>query len=100
SKPPISGAKNLGKAPLVCLSKSTEKAFLRMKKKLFRSNYVEAELVNGVASQIRVMRQQRRWTQNQLARQLKTSQAVVSRLEDPSYGKFSIKTLLDLANVM
>jgi transcriptional regulator with XRE-family HTH domain len=43
---------------------------------------------------------QRNWTQSDLAKRLKTSQAVVSRLEDPSYGKYTLQTLMDVANAL
>ena len=75
-----------------------EKSFRRLSNRVARREYVQAELVNGVAHQIRILRRQRNWTQSHLARRLKTTQTVVSRLEDPSYGKFSVKTLLDVAN--
>lgn len=38
-------------------------------------------------------------TQANLARLLGTTQAAVSRLEDPDYGRLSVKTLIDLAKV-
>lgn len=75
-----------------------EKSFRRLSNRKARQAYVQAELVNGVAHQIRILRQQRKWTQMHLAKRLKTSQTVVSRLEDPSYGKFSVKTLLEVGN--
>jgi transcriptional regulator with XRE-family HTH domain len=75
-----------------------EKSFRRLANKKRRRAYVHAELVNGVAHQIRVLRQQRKWTQQQLAKRLGTSQTVVSRLEDPSYGKFSVQTLLNVGS--
>lgn len=96
-KRPGSAAKisSLGKQHVV-LSKSMESSFLRLKSKKVRSAYVESELVNGISHQIRILRQQRGWTQSQLARKLKTTQAVVSRLEDASYGRYSLKTLLQV----
>ena len=75
-----------------------EKSFLQLKNKAVRRAYVEAELVNGLAHQIRILRQQRNWTQFHLAKRLRTSQGVVSRLEDPSYGKYSLKTLTQLSS--
>lgn len=80
----------------VLISKSMEPTFGRLESKRARDAFVAAELINGIASQIRVLRQQRGWSQKDLADKLGTSQGVVSRLEDPSYGRFSIKTLLDL----
>jgi transcriptional regulator with XRE-family HTH domain len=76
-----------------------EKSFRRLKAKKVREAYVEAEIAHGVAAQIRVLRQGRNWSQFELAQKLGTTQNAVSRLEDPSYGKFTIKTLIQLAHV-
>ena len=77
-----------------------EKTFLRMKKSpTARDAYVQAEVVTALAHQIRAIRTQRNWTQADLAKRMGTTQAAVSRLEDPSYGRISIKTLLDLSRV-
>ena len=83
----------------VLISKSMEKTFHRLRNKRSRAAYVEAELINGISNQIRVLRQQRGWTQSDLAEKLGTSQGVVSRLEDPSYGRYSFKTLLNLGSI-
>lgn len=69
-----------------------------MKSKPARRAFVEAEALTGLAHQIRVLRHQRQWTQAQLARHLGTTQAAISRLEDADYGKYSVRTLLDLAH--
>jgi len=84
---------------VVCLSKSMEKSFLALKSHKAREAYVEAELVNGLAHQIRIIRQQRGLTQKQLAEKLGTTQTTVSRLEDPSYGRYSMRSLLALSKV-
>lgn len=83
----------------MCLSKSMEKSFHALKSRKAREAYVEAELVNGLAHQIRIIRQQRGWTQKQLALKLGSTQTTVSRLEDPSYGRYTIQTLLALGRV-
>lgn len=67
-----------------------------MKNPKARRAYIEAEVASGLAHQIRALRTQRGWTQKDLADKLGTTQAAISRLEDPSYGRFSIKTLLDV----
>lgn len=64
-----------------------------------RQAFVEVETCRAIAHQIRVIRVQRGWTQKELAERLGTTQANVSRLERPSYGKLSLGTLLKLANV-
>jgi transcriptional regulator with XRE-family HTH domain len=75
-----------------------EKTFLRMKARpSARHAYLEAEVVTGLAHQIRAIRMQRGWTQNDLAKRLHTTQAAVSRLEDPSYGRYTLSTLVELA---
>ena len=85
--------------PALCLSRFMMKRFQRLKKKAVREAHVEAQLANGVATQIRVLRQQRHWTQALLAKKLGTTQTVVSRMEDPSYAKYSIRSLLEIGHV-
>lgn len=79
------------------ISKSMEKTFRRLKSKDVRAAYVEAELCNGIAAQIKRLRLDRGWSQSDLAKKIKTTQNTISRLEDPSYGRFTIKTLLALS---
>ena len=62
-----------------------------------RHAFAEAEAITYLAHQILVLRTQRGWTQAELARRIGSTQAAVSRLEDPSYGRFNIKTLMVLA---
>ena len=64
-----------------------------------RHAYVQAEVSTALAHQIRNLRMQRGWTQRELARRMGTSQAVVSRLEDPSYARPTLQTLLQLSQV-
>lgn len=80
------------------ISKSMEKTFRRLNNRDVRKAFVESELANGLAHQIRVLRRQHGWSQQDLATKLGTSQTAVSRLEDPSYGKFSVKSLLALGD--
>jgi transcriptional regulator with XRE-family HTH domain len=63
----------------------------------YRDAYVEANIAAGVAHQVRINREARGWTQADLAQRLGSKQSLVSRLEDPDYGRLSIKTLLSLA---
>lgn len=75
-----------------------EKTFRRMiDKPSARHAYVEAEVTTALARQIRHIRMQRGWSQSELARRLGTTQAAISRAEDPSYGRISIKTLFELS---
>jgi transcriptional regulator with XRE-family HTH domain len=72
----------------------------RLRKKVFREAFVKAHLAQGLAHQIRILRNQRGWTQLELAEKLGLKgQSAVARMEDPSYGKLSIGTLIKLSNV-
>jgi len=75
-----------------------ERSFLALKNAKAREAYVEAELINGLSHQIRILRQQRGLTQKQFAEKLGMTQTTVSRLEDPAYGRYSMRTLLALSN--
>lgn len=67
--------------------------------KEYRDAYVAAHVRNGIAFQLRTMRCGRGWDQKELAARLGNVklQPVVSRYENPDYGRFSVSTLLDLA---
>lgn len=67
--------------------------------KEYREAFVAAHVRNGIAFQLRAMRNGRGWDQKELARVLGNEklQSVVSRYENPDYGRFSVSTLLDLA---
>src|SRR6266498_3968386 len=69
----------------------------KLKDKNYRNSYVAETLKTALASQIAALRAKEQWTQADLARKVGTTQNVISRLEDPDYGKFSLRTLLDLA---
>lgn len=75
-----------------------EKTFHRMTKSPDERNaYVTAEVTTALAHQIRALRIQRGMTQAELADRMGTKQHVISRLEDPSYGRLSLNTLLQLS---
>ena len=81
------------------MSFGSKKSLLEeLKNKKFREAYVAEHVKTSVPIQIYLLREQRHWSQNQLAERAKTSQTVISRLEDLDYGKLSISTLLKLAS--
>jgi transcriptional regulator with XRE-family HTH domain len=81
------------------MSFGSKKSLLEeLKNKKFRDAYAAEHVKTSVPIQIYLLREQRHWNQSQLAERAKTTQTVISRLEDLDYGKLSISTLLKLAS--
>lgn len=76
-----------------------QKLLEKLHKKSYRTSYVAEHVRRGVAYQIRSLRDQRGWNQGYFSGLLRKPQSVVSRLEDPSYGKYTVQTLLEIASV-
>ena len=69
------------------------------KKKQYREAFVESNISEALAFQIRNLRQNKKWTQAQLARKSKFKQEAISRLENPDYGSYTLNTLKKLSTV-
>ena len=63
----------------------------------YRHEFVSEHVTEGLAFQINLIRQARGWTQEELAKRCDMAQESISRLEDPNYGRYALKTLKRLA---
>lgn len=63
----------------------------------YSEGYAESFLNSYVATQIKVIREQRKMTQAELANEIGTTQAGISRIENVNYSSWSIRTLIKLA---
>lgn len=64
----------------------------------YRDAFVDAMINTGIAFQVRALRKREALSQKDFGEKLGTSQNVVSRYENPDYGRFSLKTLQRLAS--
>lgn len=63
----------------------------------YAEEYAESFLHAYVATQIKVIREQRAMTQAELGNRIGTTQAGVSRYEDVNYSSWSLRTLIKIA---
>jgi transcriptional regulator with XRE-family HTH domain len=68
-----------------------------LNKKKYRERFVEAFIRQGIAFQIQMLRKREGWSQKKLGELTSKKANAITRLEDPSYGKFTVTTLLELA---
>jgi transcriptional regulator with XRE-family HTH domain len=69
----------------------------KLSNKAYRIAYVREHVKTWITYQIRALREQRGWLQGKLAREMDKPQSVVSRIEDPDYGKLTLQTLFEVA---
>lgn len=77
-----------------------EKLIEELKDPAYRRAFVESHAKDGIAAQLRLMRKAEGWDQRELAQNAfgdPSLQSMVSRYENPDYGKYSLSTLLELA---
>ena len=69
-----------------------------LKNKEYRDAFVESHIENGIAFQIKTMRESRNLTQKQLGDLANMKPVDIYKLEDPNYGGyFTLKTLEKIA---
>lgn len=72
-----------------------------LKDKEYRDLYVAEHIRTGIAFQIRAMREDREWTQSELGQRAEgMAQETISLLEDPDYGRLTLRTLRRLASAL
>jgi len=76
------------------LGKRLRQAF---RDKDYRHPYVDEFLNSSIATQIKVLREQRGWSQKDLADKAGMKQPVISRIENVNYSSWSINTLRKIA---
>jgi transcriptional regulator with XRE-family HTH domain len=77
---------------------SKHRLHAKLKNKAYRDAFVSARISQTIALQARVLRQKVGLSQQDLAKELGTSQNAVFRLENPQYGKHNISTLKKVAS--
>lgn len=70
----------------------------RLKNKEYRDAFVSEHIDTGIPFQIKALRNQRHWTQHDLAKITGMKQTRISVLEDPNYSRFSLTTLKKVAS--
>jgi transcriptional regulator with XRE-family HTH domain len=63
----------------------------------YSEGYAESFLNSYIATQIKVIREQRKMKQADLAKEMRTTQTAVSRIENVNYSAWNIRTLKKLA---
>jgi transcriptional regulator with XRE-family HTH domain len=66
----------------------------------YRDSYAESFMNSCVAAQIKILREEREFTQQELAEKIGTKQAGISRLENVNYSAWKVETLRKVARAL
>jgi transcriptional regulator with XRE-family HTH domain len=69
----------------------------RLRDAIYRRAFLAEHVQKSLPFQIRALREQRGWTQEELAKRCGKSQEWICKIESPNYGRFSLQTLLNIA---
>lgn len=75
----------------------TSSLVAELREKAYRDAYVASQIRVGLPFQIRALRQQKGWTQGDLAAHAGMSQPRIAEIEKPGERKFNLETLLRIA---
>jgi transcriptional regulator with XRE-family HTH domain len=79
--------------------KRRRKLMTELIEKEYRDAFVSSHIDIGIPFQVRALREQRGWTQKELAQSAEMKQERISAIENPNYkNQFSLKTLKRLAS--
>lgn len=84
-------------AVLVRANRKLETLWRKFRSKAFRESFVASHISSNIANQIATMREDRGWTQEELAAKAGMRQSRISALEDPSLGSVTLTTLKRIA---
>jgi transcriptional regulator with XRE-family HTH domain len=76
---------------------SGSRRLAKMRSKAYRESMVESNATLRVATQVRLLREQAKLSQAQLAHAIGTRQSAIARIESGQYGRFSIAVLHRIA---
>ena len=78
----------------------TRKEFIeRFRNEEYRRAFVDSHVGTGLAFQLRMLREDRGWSQGDVAAKTDRKQPAISQLENPEYGRYSLSTLKSMAAV-
>lgn len=77
---------------------TTSNAFQKLKDRARRRRFISNQIKNGFAFQVRALRKGRVMTQQELASEAETTQALISRIEKNGAASLNVKTLQKIAD--